>query len=29
MFATTLEIYWDGESTPSVSMPLGYFFGAG
>jgi len=29
MFATTIQAYWDGEATPSVSMPLGYFFGAG
>ena len=28
-FNTTLRIYWDDESVPSVDVPLGYFFGAG
>ncbi|MDD5147333.1 MAG: DUF2961 domain-containing protein [Candidatus Daviesbacteria bacterium] len=24
---TYLQMYWDGESTPSVNVPIGYFFG--
>lgn len=28
-FNSILRIYWDGDSTPAVDVPLGYFFGAG
>ncbi len=28
-FGVFLDMYWDGETTPSVSVPVGKFFGAG
>jgi hypothetical protein len=28
-FDTTVRIYWDGDATPAVDLPLGYLFGGG
>ena len=28
-YNTRIKIYWDGSSSPSVDLPLGYFFGGG